>query len=162
VNDRIPDRPVFEQSFSGHFLNTVFKWSGIRMSSSTIQIRFLNGPKMDRFIKKRVIKTILLLIKWSRLVRTVQKPDYLSSFHNDHPNTGRSQTRQIRPVFGWYSKTEPFDNRAQIEHLNTGFVRYSDGDCTGLVQYLNGQKVSSCRRVTEQPFQNLTNRPDFE
>jgi hypothetical protein len=26
VNDQIPDRPVFERSFSGHFLSPVFEW----------------------------------------------------------------------------------------------------------------------------------------
>jgi hypothetical protein len=64
----IPERPVFEWSLSGHFLGPVFERSGIRMPGSTRLVWFSNGPKLDRFMNKRVINTILFLIKRSRLV----------------------------------------------------------------------------------------------
>ncbi len=56
---------------------------------------------------------IILLIKWSRLVRTIQKPDKFVRFLN---------------VLS-HSNIEPFYNRTQIEHPNTGMVWYSDDDC---------------------------------
>jgi hypothetical protein len=54
--------------------------------------------------------------------------------------SNRSKTGQIGPVFAYRSKTEPFDNRMQIEHLNTGFIRFSDAACKQV-----SLSVSLCR-----------------
>jgi hypothetical protein len=43
VNIRKPEDPVFECSFSGHFLGPVFEWSDFQMPSSTRFVWFSNG-----------------------------------------------------------------------------------------------------------------------
>jgi hypothetical protein len=63
VNDRIPNRPFFEWSFFGHFLGPVFERSSIQMPGSTLLIRFLNGPKLDHFIKKNFLFMTLFYYK---------------------------------------------------------------------------------------------------
>ena len=62
-----------------------------------------------------------------------------------------------------HSKTEPFENRIEVDHSNTGHVRYSDPHCillydysgdlnTGLVWFLNGKGVSYPRMVRMSCF----------
>jgi hypothetical protein len=59
---------------------------------------------------------IILLIKRSRLVLTIRKPEKFVRFLNGQP-------------FCYHSKTTPFDNRTQIDHLNTGIAQHLDVHC---------------------------------
>jgi hypothetical protein len=128
----IPGRPVFEWSFSGHFLGPVFEWSDIWMPGSTRFVLFSNGASLDRFIIKRVISTI-----FSRLVdhsKTRQKcPVFIMVIRiPDHLKTG-----QISLVFGSCSNIGPFNNRTQIDHLNTRLIWFSDHYCIWIILYKN-------------------------
>jgi hypothetical protein len=96
----------FPDNFCVRFSNDpVFRWP---------VLQYLSGFRMVLSWTALFLRIFFLwpfsIIKRSRLVRTIRKPDYLSGFYNDYQNTG------------------PFENWTQIEHSNTGFVRYSDVD----------------------------------
>jgi hypothetical protein len=69
------------------------------------------------------------IIKRSRLVDHSKTGQKCPVFIMISQIPDRSQTGQIGPVFRCGSKTEPFDNWTQVEHPNTGLVRYSDHYC---------------------------------
>jgi hypothetical protein len=75
---------------------------------------------MQMVIFQTQFVTNFQLIKSAILFLTIWKLDWLI----DHLKTWQSCL-----VFRCHLNTGPFDFRTQINHLNTGQVRYSDGDC---------------------------------
>jgi hypothetical protein len=71
VNIRNPDRPVFEWSFFGHFLNPLASILYLKIG----RIRPVSNGKtsLDRFINKKIMP------KWLSLA--FQKPDHLATGH---------------------------------------------------------------------------------
>jgi hypothetical protein len=84
----------------------------------------------------------VLLIKQSRLVGTIRKPDKIFPVLEWSPSCcSHLKTRQIYPAFGCHSITRIFDNQTQIDHLKTGLVRYSDVDCIFFSQLSRGTYI---------------------
>jgi hypothetical protein len=61
----------------------------------------------------------------------------MSGFYNGYPNTRPFTIRKPNKfvLFGCRSIIEPFNNRTQIEHLNTGLVQYCDQYCICMVYF---------------------------
>jgi hypothetical protein len=54
-----------------------------------------------------------------------------------HLVSNHLKTGQVCPVFRCHLNTGPFDFRTQINHMNTGLVWYSDGDCNSSIAIID-------------------------
>jgi hypothetical protein len=95
------------------------------MPTSTILIRFLNGPKLDCFI----IKNFLTYYKTVKASGPFEKRTKMSGFYNGYPNTKPFENRTNLSGIRMSMNIGPFDNRSQIKHPITGLVRFSDHYC---------------------------------
>ncbi len=112
----------------------VFKLLSYSISAPQFVLIYSNHLKIRKssiqmviFLTQRV--SSFQMVKSAILFLTIQKPDWFSDHRTQARLIDHLKTGQVCPVFRCLLNTGPFDFKTQINHLNTGLVRYSDDNC---------------------------------